>query len=185
MLRITAVWTAPYGSPYYSTFYFGGDTSGEADAASAAVAAFLGVMDGNIASTYTWNIDQQAEFVDEVTGNVTGVESVPAGNGTGSGSGDPLPTATQALIRWRTNTYLNGREIRGRTFFPGFVETASTAGKVTTGLLSGLNTAAANFITGSSGAGNLVIWSPTHGQSATVLTGTAWDEFAVLRSRRS
>lgn len=184
MLRIKVVWTAPAGSPYYTTFYFGGDTPGEADAAGAAVAAFLGVMDGNIASTYAWNLDQEAEFVDPVTGNITGVETIAAGNGNGSGTGDPLPLSTQALIRWRTNQFINGREIRGRTFFPGFVETSSTAGRVTTGLLSGLNTAAADFITASSGGGGLVVWSPTHGQAAQVLTASAWSDFAVLRSRR-
>lgn len=184
MLRIRVTWAAPKGSPYYSTFYFGGETSGEADAAAAAVATYLGTMDNNIATTYTWNIDPEAEFVNPVNGNIIGVETTAGGNGTGSGAGDPLPFTTQGLVRWRTGIFINGREIRGRTFFPGMVETCSTGGSVTVGIIAGINTAGGALITASSGAGGLVVYSPTHGQEALVTSTSMWSEFAVLRSRR-
>lgn len=184
MLRIKVTWNAPQGAPYYTTFYFGGDTAGEADAAAAAVADFLGVVDGNIATTYSWTIDTEAEFVDPVTGNITGVETVAGPTGTGGGSGDPLPFTSQALVRWRTGQFVNGREIRGRTFFPGFVETSSTGGGVTASLIPGMNTAATNFVTASSGGGGLVVYSPTHGLAAQVTVASTWNQFAVLRSRR-
>jgi len=185
MLRITTEFSGTLqGTPYFNQLYFGGDTSGEADAASAAVAAWWVAMEDAFSLLLTWTINTEAEFVDEVTGQITGIETVPGGTGIGDATGDALSPASQGLVRWRTGVFVAGKEIRGRTFIPGPTEDVNQLGHPSAGYLPLVNTAAADLITAASGGGGLVVWSRTHGQAAAVATGSVWNQWAVLRSRR-
>lgn len=184
MLRVTSVFTGMAGAPYYSTHYFGGDTSGEASAAVTAVDGLWDGLSSELSSQLDVAINTDVEVVDPVTGLTTGIFPTAGGGTAFTGSGDPLPPATQLLIRWRTGQYVSGREIRGRTFVPGFLEAASSSGRPDTAMVGNINTLAASFLTASAGAGALVVYSPTRGQAADVTAASVWTEWAVLRSRR-
>lgn len=184
MLRTLTTWTNVQGAPYYTNLYFGGDTEGEADAAVAAIDGFLADLDPSLVNGMVATVDSEVELVDPASGNVTGVYGTAGATETFVAGGDPLPYSTQMLIRWRTGQYVNGREVRGRTFIPGWTESSSTNGKPLPGTVSTMATIAASFLTAASGAGGLVIYSPTHGLDASVTSTSVWSEWAVLRSRR-
>ena len=185
MLRISTTFTGSIpGLPYFSQHYFGGDTGGEADAANAAIVAFWTAAEDAFTSSLTWTVSTEAEFVDEVTGQVTGVETTAGGTGIGDAAGQILSPASQGLIRWRTGVFVGGKEIRGRTFIPGPTEDINEIGVPSSGYFPVTNGAAAGLISGSSAAGNFGIWSRTHGQFAVAVTGSTWNQWAVLRSRR-
>jgi hypothetical protein len=172
------------GTPYFTQRYFFGSTGGEADAANAATATFLAAIEDAVSGTLSWTINTEAEFVDPVTGQVTGVETTPGGTGVGDAAGDMLSPASQGLLRWRTGIFANGKEIRGRTFIPGPTETVNLEGHPSDGYFPVVNEAASALITGSAGAGGLCIWSRTNGETALVISGSCWNQWAVLRSRR-
>ena len=184
MLRVTTEMQGPPGAPFYTTMYFAGTTEGEASAAVAAVAAFWGDLTAEIAAGTTWTVFGEVEVVDPVTGNITGTFSDPDVSNAFTNSADPLPWSSQILIRWRTGVFVAGREIRGRTFLPGFTEAASDNGQVESGVVSGLQTPVDDLLTAASGAGGLAVYSPTNGQAALVSNGSVWNQFAILRSRR-
>jgi hypothetical protein len=184
MLRVTTEWTSIQGGPYYSTFYFDGDTEGEGDAAVAAVADWWGDWVSTINANVDATVRGETEIIDPATGQITGTTSAADVAVPMSGSGDMLPLTTQALIRWRTGVFVNGREIRGRTFIPGLEEPANAAGRPLGTLPATVQPRINDFLTASAGGGGLVVYSPTNGQAAFVNSGSMWNQWAVLRSRR-
>jgi len=185
MLRVRTYITGGQGGDQYNQFHFGGTTSGEAVIAAARTGQLWATLGGFLNSSYVFNVSGDVELVDATTGNI--LEIFPATPVTveAEDTGDALPWATQGLIRWRTGVYEGGREVRGRTFIPGWPETASTAGDPTSAAVTAMFDAAGAFLTNSAGAGGLHVYSPTKGLSRPVSTRSVWDKWAVLRSRRS
>lgn len=181
LYRIKTVFTGVAGSPYYNTLYFLA-SAGTASQAAVDVAGFWGAVDGFIKNTLTWDLDTDVEVIDSTSGNIVNVQSVSPASGTGGDAGDMLPPATQALIRWRTGMFVGGREIRGKTFVPAITETQSTAGQPSSALITALENSAAGLV-GSPNA-QLVVYSRKNSTYAPVTSGSAWGQFAVLRSRR-
>lgn len=182
MLRVTTRFTGVPGSPYYSTMYFDGDDQTAADNAADAVDTFWAAADGVMTDTIDWERLAEVEEVDVSSGHVIGVFQTIPGAGSGASGNERLSGVMQALIRWRTGVYLGGREIRGRTFIPGMVQDSNDAGVLTGTVRDALSGYAAGLIADANST--LVCYSPTHSAQATVLTGTCWSEYAVLRSRR-
>ena len=150
-----------------------------AQAAADAVDDFIVSFLGFVSNAQLAQVDTEVLVVNESTGQTTGVLPVTSEARTGTDAANALPNATMALFRWRTGVFFAGREIRGRTFWPGLTETSNSA----TGNFSGaadLTADATAFIA----ASDLAIYSPTRGIATNVTVGTCWDEFAVLRSRR-
>lgn len=186
MLRVPITWTAGAGTPYYASLYYGGSTSGEATAAHNATAAFMDAMEPHTIDDLLWVVGSDVESVDPATGNVLEVFPQTETVHQGTVGSDGVPWASQALFRWRTGTYVNGREIRGRTFWPGIPEVTTVNGVLPSGVLTtfnGILTAHLGSV-GSTAAGGRVVWSPTNGIAEIVNTATTWDQFAVLRTRR-
>lgn len=184
MLRVTTIGTGPQGAPYYSTFYFGGTTEGEAAVAGDATQAFWTSFAGALRTDLLFQVQPEIELVDPATGNILGVfadSQVPIDC---TGTGDPLPTSTQGLIRWRTGVYVAGKEIRGRTFIPGYTETSSTNGVPIGTTVSGLTSVGTALLSAGSAAGGMGVWSPTRGQWAPASSAAGWNQWAVMRSRR-
>ena len=178
MLRLRINWTGLNSG--FSVMH-SGDALASAQAAADAVEDWLNALSPYIAAAQSFQVDPEAEEVDPVTGNVTGVASVTTITQTGDFSVAPVPQAAQALVRWRTGEYVAGREIRGRTFIPGIAGSqTSTTGELVPATLAGMQTASTAFLT-ASGHG---IWSPKNGQFELALTASVWSEFAVMRSRR-
>ena len=143
-----------------------------------------------LAEFYSENVEFTADpivsQIDPADGAIFGVTACTSTPGSGSGSGDPVTNASQLLLQWRTGVYLNGREVRGRTFVPGVFESYSLQGEVDPSLISGLADTLDNFIN-SSGVVPVIWHRPgPHGAGSMVAiaAGTIWPEFAVLRQRR-
>jgi hypothetical protein len=184
MLRVTTRFIGPPGSPYWSTHYFGGGTQPEADAAAAAVRTFWAGLVSGLRTDMLATIEPEVEQVDPVGGNVVAVYQTDVPSVDMTSTGDPLPMSTQLLVRWRTGVFVEGKEIRGRTFIPGYTENSSTAGRPIATTISGVLTLAQGLITDAAAAGELVVYSPTYDQAAAVTATSVWTEWAVLRSRR-
>lgn len=186
MLRTTAVWSAGPGTPFYTTLYFGGDTAGEAAFARSAARDFLLLWMPSVNNGYGGVVLGDVERVDALTGNIVEVFSAADIAFNGASAGEVVPFTTQLLIRWRTGDYVNGREIRGRTFIPGTLETVSSNGAPAGSFVvtSNINITAWLGDADTVGAGGFIIYSPTHRQPAAVSGGTLWNQFAVLRTRR-
>lgn len=182
MYRVRTQITGGLGGPYLSTMYFsviGGLTAANANAA---VGAFWGTMKAVMSTSMTATTEGEVAELDVATGQVTGALPVTSIANTGTASGDTLPPAVQGLIRWRTGTFFNGREVRGRTFIPGPGEALNTNGVPTSVWLSAANTAAANLIADPNS--DFQIYTRKNHNSEAVITGAGWTQWAVLRSRR-
>lgn len=196
MLRVETIFTGPAGSPWLSVMYFSGTDQAGADQAVADVGAFWGAVDAGMSSAVSWSTNPDVQVLDAATGALTDAFSTTPQAGSGASAGDMLPTAAQALLRWRTSGIVNGRIVRGRTNVPGVTEAFAAAGRPIAAYITTLNTAAAALL---AGASIFQVWSrphvqdfddsptspPTRAGSAHVVTsGSAWSEFAVQRSRR-
>ena len=175
--------TGVTGAPYYSNFYWGGDTEGEAEAARDAAEAFWTSLVGDVYTAALGTLQGDVAQVDPVTGNTTAVFA-GADRTIDFGGGAPQSWATQGLIRWRTGVYANGREIRGRTFIPAVPTEMNGNGAPNTPYINELTAAVAALMALQTAAGDLVVWSRANGSSPSVVSGTPWNQFAVLRSRR-
>ena len=117
-----------------------------------------------------------------LSGEQTGAFSTTPQTAVGQASGDPLPYATQGLMRLFTPSFINGRQIRGRAFIPGAVEAASTGAVPIAGYLTAVNSAGGALLGGA--APQLAVWSRTHAAASAVASVSTWSQWAVLRSRR-
>jgi hypothetical protein len=176
--RVRTSWSGLPGTPWVSTHYFQQALLGAVEAAEA-VGAFWEDMDPQISLSALWVVEGDVTEIDQVTGATIGLSPVTPIAGSGSAGGDRSPAAAQGLIRWRTGVYAAGREIRGRTFIPGVCE-SSGASVPLPAYMAALNAAAATLIL----TPGFSVWSKTHGLAPSVDGGFAWNQYAVLRSRR-
>lgn len=181
--RVRSITTGVAGSPFYTNLYFTSNP-GSDDPSDwvAAVAAFWDDLDLYISDTLSVVVEGEISVIDVATGQQTNAYSVAPATHDFSDSGDPLPTATQGLIRWQTSGFANGRRIRGHTFIPGMTETRNTGGIPDPAALAAMQAAADVLI--ADAPTELVVYSPTHHVYEPVDTANPWTKWAVLRSRR-
>lgn len=185
MLRVQTVITGVSGGPYYSNFFFNGVGLAQAEVAADLVNDFWQLNSSLICTPAVLQPITEVVEVDEATGQITQSHVVAEGSYAFTGSGEAAPTASQLLVQWRTNAFINGRRIRGRTFLPYLVITIIDDGRVLASAAATVKGRADQLISDSGAAGlPLVVWSRTHGTFAAVETSTVWNELAVLRSRR-
>jgi hypothetical protein len=183
-VQFTGNWTVGGG---VATHYFHEGAGTAADAVTA-VAAFWGACGSAMTTAVQWATDADVPSIDDVTGAVTGINSVGIQTGAGLVATAAAAVATQALVRWRTGSVVGTRELRGRTFVPGMVVAQMANGQPTSALVTDLNAAAAGLINDVNSA--LVVWrrpapdGSYAGTSRVVATGNCWTKYAVLRSRR-
>jgi hypothetical protein len=190
MLRVVTTMTGLAGAPYYSTQYFGGDTSGEAIAAADAVAAFWTSLVGFITNGLTIQVGPEVDNLNAATGLVE--DTFPSGSPAAilTGGNAPLPKATQGLLRLRTNDFVAGRRIQGRIFIPALANDAQVGGVPSNLMITSLQAAGEDLLTDGAPAGGFVVWhrpnseTSTVGEPALVTSVSVWNQFAVLRSRR-
>ena len=124
--------------------------------------------------------------LDAATGALTGQwAEATARVGTGAGGTEPVADATQILVRWKTNTIVNGRFVAGRTYIPGCASSNEVSGNLAAATQSAIAAAGTTLI--GSGAG-LAVWhrpiSGSGGSEQSPNSCVVWEEFAVLRRRR-
>jgi len=170
------------GGTGLSTMYF--ETGGGllAEDAADAVVGFWNDCKTAIVNDLTMSTETSVYVIDGPTGQPTGVETVTGGSISGTSSSDPAAWAQQGLIEWRTGNFIDGREIRGRTFIPGPSYDLGGNGVPTSLYKSKLQTAIDNFL--GNGLIHFQVYSRTHHLAAEVVAASIWPKWAVLRSRR-
>lgn len=177
-----------------STMYF--DGAGLALDAHSAVAAFWTACAPIVQSDLVGAVTSEVALIDETDGSLLLIEAAPLTAIDFTGTGEVAALATQGLMRWRTSTIIDGREIRGRTFIPAVPEAFSVAGRPNASYITTLNGAAQGL--GDDPDSVLVVWrrpreadpeadppvTARPGNFGIVTAVSAWTEFAVLRSRR-
>lgn len=182
MWRVRASWTGGIGGPYLTTTYFD-SIAGTAPNANAALGAFLVAVRSLVSTTISMATLPQVDEVDATTGNVISSTAVTPVSTTGTGAGDVLPPAAQGLCQLHTGIYLNGREVRGRLFLPGMLESNSTLGVPTAGSITTVNTSLASFIADANSVWG--VYSRRNHSFHTISSAIQWAVWAQLRSRRS
>lgn len=183
MLRVISVWTGKPGSPWYSTLYFAGTGSTEAQDAKDNVLqmmnAFLQMQVGPINA----DTDEFVASVSPTNGEVTGGFTVTPGHvGIGSGSSTMVAGATQALVTLRTGQYAGGREIKGKFYLPGLKSSYLDGdGRFVPSLATAVN---AEFQALLADGPDLLVWSRKNKQAYQVSSATTSLVPAVLRTRR-
>lgn len=159
------------------------DSAASAQACVDAVEAGFSIFMAEISNDYTMLIEPVVRDINTATGQLQGLEGVTTSAIVGGNAAAPLAQATQALIQWRTGTFVNGREVRGRSFIPGSTATWISDGEPDAGALTLLAAGGEEVITES--GGTMAVWSRSSGTAHAVTSVSAWPEFAVLRSRRT
>jgi hypothetical protein len=195
MWRVETEFTGLSGAPYLNQLFFD-VAAGTAVGAASAVDAFWGAVDAGIDSDLTWARQTDVQQINEVNGDLEGIESVAPGSGTGGTVGEVAPTVIQALVRWRTEVVFGGRLLQGRTFIPGIPEGALSNGTLLPASQTVYQDAANAMIATVTAA--LVIWRrpipppdaehpdrvARDGAFAHVVNAGVPTKFSVLRSRR-
>lgn len=179
-LRVRMSWVGVTNGNGLSTMWFVGETQSDADAAADAAMDFWDAIKA------LWPSYGIVTLVPEVT-RVPGpgsqpdaVFSVATRTVTGTGATEQLPIACQGLVRWRTGIFTNGRELQGHTYIPGPMEGSNdTGGKPTSAYRSSVNTAATSLL---AAPAQLAVMGRI--TTADVTSGTCWEKWAYLRSRR-
>lgn len=179
-IRIQTIQTGFQGGPAYNNWYAGGQTQADADELALRVknlwTAFGGLMKTGVEVRTTG----VAEVFETITGKTTtnlAVEPLLTGGIAGAAE---AAAGTCLVLRWRTGVYVNGREIRGRSYMSGLADIADGSGMVAQASLNGANAAAAGYATGSVTS----VYSPTNGSTAPISAGSCWNMFGLMRSRR-
>lgn len=179
MIRVRLNWTGP--SSGFSVMHFDGTLSGAQDAADAA-ALWWDEVNDRFPTTQAMRVDPEVAEISLGTGQTIGTTSVTTAAIAGTTGSTQVPQASMVLMRWRTGAFVNGREIRGRTFIPGLSLGELTAGgELRQQALDDFN-AATSILTGATPA--FGVYSPRTAGFAEVASGDAWVELAVMRSRR-
>lgn len=185
VVRIEADIQGVGGAPGYTRLHFEVDDPTEGstsmDFAVNDFHAFWQALDNGMYVGVTVLPRPEALIIDPATGQPTGVVPIDPVTITGASSDNPLPWATQALMRFRTGVYVGGREARGRCFVPGFTEATNDNGNVNNAGQTIL-AAAADALVGEVGAAQPVVLSK--GAAVPIASAAGWNRFAVLRSRR-
>lgn len=183
MLLIRTDLTGLSGGPYLSTMHFAGSTLANAQDAADAVRTFWNAVRGEFSPAQTAQVQSDVTVLDDITGEPTGLHQVTAPAAVvGLAAGEALPYGVQELVRWRTGSYIAGREIRGRTFIPGMCEPQNDNGRPTAASVATITAAAAALIADPDC--NLIVYSRKNQTGSQVQSGTCWNQFANLRSRR-
>jgi hypothetical protein len=182
--EIIVDWTTPSGSGKASVLYFLTATSVASQ--RAALSTFIEAIQAVQSSQCAYTIRTVGRELSDATGALTGAWSEPtAYTGTGNLAQEPLPDASQALIRWSTNHIVGSRFLQGRTFIPCLTTNGVDDGNVLAATRTTIQNAANALV---AAAVQFAIWHRPVGGAG----GVAWavdvaaaqSEFAVLRRRR-
>lgn len=182
MLRIRTIFSGVQGSPWVSTMFFGGtEDQTAANNANAAVGVFWNAVDTLMDTSVVWTTSSEVARIG-LDGAQTGLFAVTPVASQGQSVADALPWATQAVIKWRTGSFLGGRELRGRTFVPGLTEATASEGSPSVGTVNTINAAAAALIADANS--EFLVWSRRYAASSQASSGSTWTQWGVMRSRR-
>lgn len=176
--QIRVVWNGTSGGGGVSTFY----GSGTAQSLMTPIHAFFDGMKGRTPTDVTWTFPSAGTTIDDATGQAVGAWTTGAAAPiTGTGTGTYILPAG-LVVNWHTGTWVNGRELRGKTFFVPLTSTCyDSDGRVEEATRVAVE-ALANTTFG--GGSPLRVYSRTAATSAAVTTANVPAKAVVLTSRR-
>jgi hypothetical protein len=176
--QVRVEWSGAPGMPGVSTFYCSGTISQFRTDLTTAFTADKSLIPADVTIT----VPNTGSDIDSGTGQVVGTwtsgdPNTIACTGTGNYS-----SPVGMVVIWHTGVYLNGRELRGKTFLvPTVASTFSTDGSLNDtdrlGVQNDFNTLAGT-------TADMVVFSRTAGAIASVTSATVSDRPAVLTTRR-
>lgn len=188
--RVSAQWSGFPGAPGYSNFHFQSSTgTPDVDDPVAAVRAFFVALQPTLPVSVSIQVLPTVEVLDDTTGSLIDYATASATPAPVTGSsGANFAGPSGGVINWITNTVVNGRRLRGRTFVvPMNTGAYQPDGSLTPAALEDLNDAAEVLSGAGFGLGFGILSRPAGGGSISFgeVTGhRVPDLVAVLRSRR-
>jgi hypothetical protein len=192
--QILVDWSAT-GGPATSVFFFT-TAVGTAGAQRQRIDDIMEAVAPHLTTTTTWSVQQSGAELNEFTGQTVGAwgDATVVG-GAGGLTGQSVADATQVLLQWRTGQFRDGHEVRGRTYVPGLGINRLLNGEISPTNLATMRTAVGTAASAAAIDG-MIIWHrpiidpetgavTRQGSTSPLLSGTVWDELAVLRRRRS
>lgn len=182
--EIIVDWTTPSGAGKASVLYFIEATAVASQ--RAALSTFIEALQAVQSSQCSYTIRTVGREMVTATGALSGAWAEPTVyTGTGNLAQEPLPDASQALIRWSTDHIVGSRFLQGRTFVPCLTTNGVDDGNVAAATLTSIQTAASALVA----AGvQFAVWhrpvAGAGGEAWAVDVAAAQKEFAVLRRRR-
>lgn len=191
--QIRVVWSGLPGTPYLTLFHFE-YIVGKEDPAMVAVSAFLQSCQTSIALGLLGHIEPDQNIIDAASGQIEAIETSTAGlDRTGSNASEPLPPATNGVVRLSTDNVLNGRRVRGRLFLPSPCESSSNGAPVAA-YLTAVGGASNTLLTASGSHGLWSVYSrpraatsPSGARAGTwseIRSVSVWNKWGVQRRRR-
>lgn len=171
-------WVGPAGANGVSTFY----SQGSVAAFLPRLKTFYEAIKGAIPTSWTIKFPAVGNIVEDSNGLIVANWAVTAPADTIGGGSGTWSAPVGSVINWKTSAFVNGRNLRGKTFVvPCVAACYDSSGRLTT-LQQGIQQTAAINLAG--GTDPLVIYSPSFHTSRVVSTATVPTLPAVLRSRR-
>lgn len=180
MYRMQVITLGFQGAPGYNTYYSLAGTEAAASTWAGDVSGYISGLASNLSNVTTCQFDGILEEFDPGTGQTTSTLDVGAFSVQGVNNANQSPQGTCALIRWRTGLFLNGREVRGRSYISGLADIGDGVGRITDTNLADMQTAAQILADSSTAA----VYSPTNGIGAFISSANVWNQFGLMRSRR-
>lgn len=178
--RVRVAWSGWPGGPGVSTFYANAGQVPNLTALRTLWAAMTGAIPGG----FTTQIENTGQTVDLATGQAIGTWSTGTVGAVGGGGTGGYAAPCGAVIQWKTGQFVNGREVRGKTFLVPLPANAYDGdGTLTPTLVSSLQTAVNTFVT--SVAGSYLVWSRKGAVGHPITSGVVRDRAMVLTSRRA
>lgn len=142
--RVQTVFTGVAGTPWYSNIYWNGEDDRDVQSIYSVTRAFWAGVRGIITNAVTITVDPQILSYDVESGEAVGADTAEPAAITGGGSATALPYANQALVQASTSAYKYGRNVQGRIYVPGLLQTS--AGSILSTAAQGTVTAAAQIL---------------------------------------
>lgn len=180
--KIVTTFTGGPAGDWLTVFRIDRLLGGNAQTSIDIVRDFWTALANDMSSSLSILVHGDVEILDPITGLPTGVDSASSRTVSPSNGSDPLPWQTQGIILWNSGVWIGGRQVRGRTFVPGWTEQSNTNGLPTTGAMVALN-AAANVIANAT-TGVPAIYSRKHNNTFPIASATVNQKWSVLRTRR-
>ena len=198
LYRVNSTMTGTYINGSCTFRHYFDLAGGSAANAASAVLAFWTSLATLMNGTTNITVSGIVEQMDSENGTISNAYSVTPGSASSGSAADALPWATSLLLQWRTGAYYSSgpgkgaRELRGRLYLPMMKEADSTLGKPISSLTTPAAAAAAALV--SHATSSFGIWRrpvrdsagtlTRNGEFAPAISGTCWDNWAQMRSRR-
>lgn len=178
--KIPVVWTGLAGAPYLTTLWVNAGLHTTPAAAQTVASGIASNLAEAVFNGMSWTLPSEISLW-SAPDTLVSFHAVTGTTQPCTQAGSLASRATQGLIRLRTDGTWNNKRVQGRIFVPGVVTSMieGATGNPTAGYMTELNAAGAVM-----DGGSLVVASRATNTFFEVTTATAWNKFAVLRSRR-